>query len=323
MFSVVVGTAVAGVTAAIALHFLRPAFAVFAGLVVAFTPSQVLFSAVVLREAHVWLGMACAGLGLVLLTSPGRRAAAGGLALIAAGLLALAFLREQTLLAMAWALAIVVLFTPMPQRLPRIAAVLAVAALVPWIGGFGLAGWRSVSHTAPKLGETRAKLATGANSAVVAPRPATPGGGSDAESDSVGADVSRFPQGVLDSAIRPYPWESNSGIALLLARFENIWWYLLYGLAGIGVAVSLRRRRARAVLQLPALVIAAVLAISALTQGNLGTAFRHREQVLWALALCAGAGLQWLLTQSRWARRPALGGLPPAVEAPVLQPHSG
>jgi hypothetical protein len=41
-----------------------------------------------------------------------------------------------------------------------------------------------------------------------------------------------------------------------------------------------------------------MVGIAAVTQGNLGTAFRHREQVLWVLALGAAAGAEWL-----WSRR--------------------
>jgi hypothetical protein len=63
-----------------------------------------------------------------------------------------------------------------------------------------------------------------------------------------------------------------------------------------------------------------MIGIAAVTQGNLGTAFRHREQVLWVLALGAAAGAEWL-----WARRRRIepGGSPAAVsrrmdEAPVV-----
>jgi hypothetical protein len=38
-----------------------------------------------------------------------------------------------------------------------------------------------------------------------------------------------------------------------------------------------------------------------LTQGNVGTAFRHRAQYLWVLALLAPAGAHWILT--RWRGR--------------------
>src|SRR4051812_26787619 len=55
LFAVAAGVAAAGITVAIGIRFLRPAFAVLAGAIVALTPSQVLFSSVVLREGEVWL----------------------------------------------------------------------------------------------------------------------------------------------------------------------------------------------------------------------------------------------------------------------------
>jgi hypothetical protein len=51
------------------------------------------------------------------------------------------------------------------------------------------------------------------------------------------------------------------------------------------------------------LVMGILVGIAALTQGNLGTAFRHREQMLWGLALCAAAGAEWLVVHASAARR--------------------
>jgi len=89
-FSAVVGTTTAAVTTVIALRFLRPVTAVLAGLVIALSPSQILFSAVVLREAHVWLCLALVGLGALLMTRSDWRSLAGGAGLLLAALLVLA-----------------------------------------------------------------------------------------------------------------------------------------------------------------------------------------------------------------------------------------
>ena len=47
-----------------------------------------------------------------------------------------------------------------------------------------------------------------------------------------------------------------------------------------------------------ALLVAAVMVSGAVTDGNLGTAFRHRGQVLWALAILAVAALQHIRDRS-------------------------
>lgn len=325
--------AAAGLTVALALRLLSPGFALLAGLVVALIPSEVLFSSVVLREAHVWLALTLVAAGALLLSSTDWRRLGGGLLLAAGALLALAFLRQQTMLAAAWALALAVLFTPRRLWLPRVCAGVAVAVVVPALAGLGLAGRNLVTSAAPNLDRTRATLGVNANSAFVpappppkaTPQPSPPsqGGASSIAARaaangeaSVRKGIEHLPAGFVDVTLRPFPWESSPGIALLLARAETLLWYLLYALTLIGIVVSLRRRPARLALQFPVLVLGMILGIAALTQGNLGTAFRHRDQILWVLALCAAAGLQWLMRESRWARRPT----PPSPEGAALAP---
>jgi hypothetical protein len=303
IYVVVFGAAVAGLTVILGLRFLRPAYAVLAGLVVALTPSQVLFSSVVLREAHVWLALAVVAFGAVLAVSTDLRRLVTGLGVATVGLLLAAFLRDQTALAACWALVLAMMIAPRRRWATRVAVALAIAAIVPWVGGAGVAGWRLTSETAAQLPQTRAKLAVGAKSAFVEPRTQAQ---SAAEPPDAGIrdNLARVPEGLVDVTIRPFPWEATAGIALLLARIENLEWYLLYGLAAVGIVVSVRRRRDRWALQFPVLVMGMLVGIAALTQGNLGTAFRHRDQMLWALALCAAAGVQWFVHDSRWARDP-------------------
>jgi hypothetical protein len=317
LFAAVVGAAAAGVTVAIALRFLRPAFALIAGLVVALVPSQVLFSAVVLREGHIWLMLTVVGLGaVILLTGTDWQRLALGATLSAAGLLGLAYLRDQTMLAAAWALAIAVVLSVRQMWPARVAVGLVVALAVPWIAGSGPGGWNLVRNNADRLAQTRATLAVDANSAFggATPPPVSSAAGPNGtvsdtardaanRDDSVRSSIRHLPAGLVDVTLRPFPWSSTAGSSLLLARVETIVWYLLYALTVVGVLVSIRRREARLALEFPVLLMGMLLGIAALTQGNLGTAFRHREQILWVLALCAAAGLQWLVLESRWGAR--------------------
>jgi hypothetical protein len=309
LFSALVGTAVAALTTVIGLSFLRRPFAMAAGLVLALTPSQVLFSSVVLREAHVWLALVLVGLGALWLVRTSARPMLLGLALATAGLVALAYLRPQTLIAAAWALALAMLIAPRQGWLPRLAAVLAVVAIVPWVAGFGVAGWPLVNAALPRLDATRATLATGARSAFSEPEPPPAGvaknkAGAPAivantEPDkSITSGFSHLPAGVVNVTVRPFPWESSPSLSLGLARIETLEWYALYALCAFGAVVCVRRREARLALQFPLLLLGMMVGIAAVTQGNLGTAFRHREQILWAVALGAAAGAQWLW--SRW-----------------------
>jgi hypothetical protein len=330
LFSAVMGAAAAGVTVAIGLRFLRPAFAVAAGLVIALTPTQILFSSAVLREAHVWLALTVIGLGVVLMLATDLRRMTLGIVLAVAGLLWLGLLRDQTLLAASWAVGLAVVLAPRRLWAPRVAAGIAIAVLLPFMGGIGYAGIPLVKAKGGTLQETRATLGADANTAFEPQQPAAaqqPGAAPAAPAATPAtttevdkAIVSGFrhlPVGLLNVTMRPYPWESAPSLSLKLARVENLEWYLLYVLAAIGLVVSLRRRATRLAIQFPLALFVLMTGIAAVTQGNLGTAYRHRDQVLWALVLGAAAGAQWL-----WLRRSERRAAPVAeTRADLVDPQ--
>ena len=72
-------------------------------------------------------------------------------------------------------------------------------------------------------------------------------------------------------------------------------WLLLWVFATAGAWV--RRGDTHLVVFPVSLVISLTLA-AAVTQGNLGTAFRHRGQVLWVLAILAVAAVQHIRDRS-------------------------
>jgi hypothetical protein len=111
-----------------------------------------------------------------------------------------------------------------------------------------------------------------------------------------GISVRSLPSGLVAVTLRPLPWDAATSSSMSLARLEAIAWGPLYLLALIGLGGAWRHRR---VLAFPVVVGAGILLLSALTQGNIGTAFRHRGQVLWVVAILAVVGAQTL-----WARRP-------------------
>lgn len=127
---------------------------------------------------------------------------------------------------------------------------------------------------------------------------------------SFGANISHGVGGFLATAFRPWPWETADSVALQLSRLENLVWYALYVLAVCGLILGYRRR---AVAAFPVLLTGAILGIAALTQGNLGTAFRHRGQILWCVALLAAMGAELLLTR-RASKRSGRSGNPVDVE---------
>jgi len=105
--------------------------------------------------------------------------------------------------------------------------------------------------------------------------------------ETVGANLRAIPAGLVATLFRPWPWDRPTGASLVLALLENLLWYVLYAVAALGVWHAARSRSLPA---FPLLAIVSIVLVAAVTQGNVGTAFRHRGQLLWALALLVAFG---------------------------------
>ncbi len=117
----------------------------------------------------------------------------------------------------------------------------------------------------------------------------------DAASPTAASSLTYLPTGVTVVALRPWPWERSSGsLGIRMARAETIVWYplLLLALVGLGTAFGHRRT-----LAFPILAGGAILAMYGLTEGNLGTAYRHRGELVWVVALLAALGAERI---GRW-----------------------
>jgi hypothetical protein len=253
-----------------------------------------------MKDAAVWVCLsAIAVVAAVAAHSTGRKLALLGLA-AAALLVLLGYLRLQTLEVACVALALTMLVSQRAQRPLRLAGATALLVCIPWGFGMGLAGAPYVAGVREPA-QQRSLNAEHARSAVVTDEP---------QSSGLDTELSYLPKGVSIVALRPWPWEPSDGSAgVRLARVETLVWYPLLVLAVIGLAGVWRMRRP---LAFPVLSGAAVLVMYGVTEGNLGTAYRHRGELVWALVLLATVGLE------RIARRwPALhkrlrGGAPSA-----------
>jgi hypothetical protein len=103
--------------------------------------------------------------------------------------------------------------------------------------------------------------------------------------------VSYLPEGLTVILLRPFPWEIGSGgsTGVRLAGAETVLWYPLLAIAIVGL-VAVRRRLA--VLAFPLLAGAATAVMYGLSEGNVGTAYRHRGEFVWVVALLAAAGAE-------------------------------
>jgi hypothetical protein len=277
LYVAVLGATTAALTARLALEVLDRRFALIAGLLVALLPSQVLWSSLIMKDAPVWACLAAlAVVAAVAARTTGRRLVAFGLGALVL-LVLLGYLRRQTLEVAAVALVLAMLVSNRAQRPLRVGGAVALLVCVPLLFGMGVAGEPYVAGVTNPA-EQRALNAESAKSAV------------DTDENRRGlAQISYLPKGVSVVALRPWPWEAADGsVGVRLARFENLLWYPLVVLAFIGLGSAWRMRRA---LAFPVLCGAAVLVMYSLTEGNLGTAFRHRGELVWALLLLATVGI--------------------------------
>lgn len=115
------------------------------------------------------------------------------------------------------------------------------------------------------------------------------------DEDSLDPDLAHLPRGISVMLVEPLPWQTGETIAFRLAQLETIVWYPLLLLAALGLLSAFRNPR---VMMFPLLVGGGVLLMYALTEGNIGTAYRHRGEFVWVIALLAMLGLQRVVTRT-------------------------
>jgi 4-amino-4-deoxy-L-arabinose transferase-like glycosyltransferase len=331
------GAVTAAAAAGLAGRFLRRPYALAAGLMVAVFPSQVLWSSVVLRESMIWAGLA----GIALVVAYSQRQDSGVRILwsaVAVGLLfvALAWLRDQTA-----ALALLCLFPALllgkNRRGLRVLCATGVLVVAPWIVGMGPGAGSFLYAAIGRTGTAHAYMSMEADSSfsvfssesvddcaarlehdsgewreignlsgVLIERERGDWlcihdnlGGAVLVDNRLTTSIGRVPYGLYHTMFRPFPWESGSDLGLRAAGLESPLWITVYGLSGYGVW---RFRRRYWPMAFPVLLVGAVALSGAMTHGNLGTAFRHRGQMLFALAALSAGGLQAIVDNYRCRR---------------------
>ena len=328
------GAVTSACTACLASRFLRREFALGAGLIVALFPSQILWSSVVLRESLVWAGLAAIAVA-VDYSQRSRSDLRTALLAVLLGLLFVAtvWLREHSALLALWCLCPALLVGRSRLRV-RILTASCLLIVAPWIVGLGPGGSDYARKAMESMGSSRAYMAMGADSRIseeIFDCPAllesqTRG------SDEIGETISRLidrprgewicihdqsgigrlidnrlttsfrriPGGLYDTMIRPLPGWGGADSTQVLAGWESLLWIALYGLAAYGLWVHGKGHR---VLVYPTLLLFSLSMSGAVTHGNLGTAFRHRGQVCFVLAVMAMAGVQAIVEGRRVGRR--------------------
>ncbi|NNM33922.1 MAG: phospholipid carrier-dependent glycosyltransferase, partial [Gemmatimonadetes bacterium] len=109
-----------------------------------------------------------------------------------------------------------------------------------------------------------------------------------------------FPVGLAYYLFAPFPWDLGSTLQWVTLP-ETLLWYALIPFAARGALVAYRHEpRAYGVLTA---VIVAIIVPYALVQGNVGTAYRHRAQILPLVFVFVAIGLRDALAAAMASRR--------------------
>jgi len=117
------------------------------------------------------------------------------------------------------------------------------------------------------------------------------------------SNLKAVPNGLAAFYLRPYLWEGLAGGSLILlgASVENLVWLVGYSLALYGVRPMWRLNPSFLVFGIT--YFASIGLVASVSQGNLGTAFRHRLQIIWLVAVFGAVGGQELWYRFQTQRR--------------------
>lgn len=248
--------------------------------------------------------VASAGLGLAWITTPSDRPAWAGGALLVGALLATGLLRSHSFVVATWAAGICLAVALRTSVWRRLLVATVLVSLVPIPLGLGPAALPFVKSSAGTVDSRRAANAEGAATAFAPDsqaeepdRSGEPGSGRRVEPDPgavapgprVGSDGGALPglRGLEAVLVGPVPWRSVENPRVALARVDLVLWYPLLAGAVLGLTCLWRRR----LLTFPFLYVAGMTLVYSLAEGNFGTAFRHRGELVWGTALLAAFGL--------------------------------
>jgi len=306
VFTAIAGALLAALTCRLLLGHTRVAAAITGGLIVAIMPSQVLWSSMLLKDAYI--AAAIAGLALTLRWWCRQTSTAGfiaGIGIVAALLLYISRIRAHTLVAVLIGLVLALLIAAPNRRLLRTGIALGLLLVIPVTANAGVGGTQVLSNLESGMENMRIRLGRDATTAVIEiPEPPQQAGRPRPQrvdlpnnmpmpasrSDWID-DLNYLPSGIKVMTLDPMPWHLGTSRSLIPAFAEHLIWYPLLALAGIGIVT---RRRWTIDLAFSALILGGLIAMWSLTEGNFGTAFRHRTEFVWIVVIFAVLGFEHL-----------------------------
>ncbi len=124
-----------------------------------------------------------------------------------------------------------------------------------------------------------------------------------AETRTIGGALRYIPIGGSYLLFAPFPWDIQTTLQAT-AMGETLLWYPLFLLSLLGFRIATRERVSLSFF--PASVLLVVVSSYALVEGNFGTAYRHRAQIMPLFFIFSGVGLTWIkvrvISQTQWWR---------------------
>ena len=302
--SVLAGAITAAAVTALVHRHTSATAALCAGLSVAVFPSQILWSSLVLKDSFSWMALTL--LAVIL----GWWAQKTSILNYAIGFLALSclmfflvHLRSHTFTTVCIAAIITLVSTAKSQRTAKVVAVMLLLAVLPLTVNAGIFSRTTFAATG-HLGGIRSNMAAHARTAIGAPSQveeareiARPEEAIATSTPSAVADLFYLPTGLRVMLLDPLPNHLDKSSNMKYAFAEHLLWYPLLLLGLIGMVV--RRKSLTPEIVFTLLVTGGLTTMWALVEGNFGTAYRHRGELVWGVAVLAGIGLDHLLNNRR------------------------
>ncbi len=314
--SAFIGSLVPALTARILLHYVTRGTAIAVGLVLAALPSQVLWSALLLKDSYIALGFILISF---VLRWWSKQTKPSGILVGAVTLMVLTLyvqrIRLHSLIVLCIAIFLSVLLKGGGSRLVKSGVAISLLLVMPWAIGGGLAGSNFAKTLSTGLGVQRQAGANGAATAIVSPPVSLstssssntaigdPSQKNDAseiapnkQADTYIDDLLYLPSGWKVMLIDPTPSQLSRSKNLYFPYLEHLIWYPVLILAVYG-AVTLRKWTID--LTFSGLLFVGLTTMWGLAEGNFGTAFRHRTEFVWIVFLFAGIGFQTFSSRNR------------------------
>ncbi|MAZ61689.1 MAG: hypothetical protein CMB18_00065 [Euryarchaeota archaeon] len=264
----------------ILLKYTRTTTALYAGILFAVYPSQVLWSSLVLRDSLIWMTIA-----LILLTlrkwdgnTDRKNFLSYGL-ILSILIIYLSFVRSNTMLIACIALLIAVAWKSKNFATAKIFLLAILFIFVPFIADIGLAGQNLFKLAADGLSSSR-QINSSGNLAL-----------KDPFSDMRLADLFYLPIGLRVMLLDPLPHQLQQSYELILAFCENLLWYPTLIFSGYGVFKM--RKKINSETAFLIFCTTGLIVKWSIYEGNFGTAFRHRSEFIWSTIIFAAIGFEY------------------------------